>query len=48
MPGFFYAYSLDGSKELVKPFYIPTATVIEQGEMVLFTPGTGIAVVAGK
>lgn len=45
--GFKYAYSLDGSKELIKPFYIPTATAIEDGEMVKFTPGTGIVVADG-
>jgi hypothetical protein len=45
---FEWAYDLNGSKvPIVKPFYIPTATAIEQGEVVLFTPGTGIAVVAG-
>lgn len=49
MPGFEWAYDLNGSKvPIVKPFVIPTATAIEQGEMVLFTPGTGIAVVAGQ
>ena len=45
---FEWAYDLNGSKvAIVKPFYIPTATAIELGEIVLFTPGTGIAVVAG-
>jgi len=47
MSGFNYAYSLDGSKELNKPFFIPTATVIEKGEIVKFTPGTGIVVATG-
>lgn len=28
-------------------FYIPTATAIQRGELVKFTPGTGIAAVAG-
>lgn len=46
--GFFWAYDMNGSKvPIVKPFVIPTATVIEEGELVLHTPGTGIAVVAG-
>ena len=46
--GFEWAYDLNGSKvPIIKPFVIPTATVIEQGEVVLHTPGTGIAVVAG-
>ena len=44
---FRFAYDLSGSSALIKPFYIPSATAIEEGEMVLFTPGTGIAVVAG-
>jgi hypothetical protein len=30
-----------------KTYHIPAATAIEEGEVVLFTPGTGIAVVAG-
>jgi hypothetical protein len=48
MKGFYWAYDLNGAKvPIVKPFVIPTATAIEQGEMVLHTPGTGIAVVAG-
>jgi len=48
MKGFNWAYDLNGCKTpILKPFVIPTATVIEQGELVLHTPGTGIAVVAG-
>jgi len=48
MAGFIWAYDLNGSKvPIVKPFVIPTATVIEEGEMTLFTPGTGVAAVAG-
>jgi hypothetical protein len=48
MPGFEWAYDLNGSKvPIVKPLPIPTATVVEQGEIVLFTPGTGVAAVAG-
>jgi hypothetical protein len=46
--GFEWAYDLNGSKvPIVKPFVIPTATAIEQGEIVLHTPGTGIATVSG-
>jgi phosphoribosylaminoimidazole (AIR) synthetase len=49
MKGFYWAYDLNGAKvPVIKPFVIPTATAIEQGEIVLHTPGTGIAVVAGK
>jgi hypothetical protein len=49
MKGFYWAYDLNGAKvPIVKPFVIPTATAIEQGELVLHTPGTGIAVVAGQ
>jgi hypothetical protein len=45
---FKWAYDLNGNKTPQMPtMYIPTATAIELGEMVLFTPGTGIAVVAG-
>jgi hypothetical protein len=48
MKGFIWAYDLNGAKvPISKPFVIPTATAIEQGELVLHTPGTGIAVVAG-
>jgi hypothetical protein len=43
MPGFTWAYDLNGAKTpIIKPFYIPTATAIEEGELVDFTPGTGI------
>lgn len=46
---FIWAYDLNGSKvSIIKPFVIPTATAIEEGEIVLHTPGTGIAVVAGQ
>jgi hypothetical protein len=45
---FEWAYDLNGSKvPIVRQMYIPTATAIEQGEMVLFTPGTGIVVADG-
>lgn len=48
MAYFKWAYDLSGNKTpQIKPFYIPTATAIEFGEMVKFTPGTGVAVVAG-
>jgi hypothetical protein len=49
MKGFRWAYDLNGAKvPFVKRLYIPTATAIEQGEMVLFTPGTGVATVSGE
>ncbi|MEN6313249.1 MAG: hypothetical protein ABFD25_03255 [Clostridiaceae bacterium] len=45
---FEWAYDMNGSKvPFIKHLYIPAATAIEQGEVVLFTPGTGVAVVAG-
>jgi hypothetical protein len=45
---FRWAYDLSGNKTpQIKEIPIPTATAIELGEMVLFTPGTGVAVVAG-
>jgi len=48
MKGFRWAYDLNGAKvPFVRSLYIPTATAIEMGEIVLFTPGTGVAVVAG-
>jgi hypothetical protein len=46
MKGFYWAYDLNGAKvPIVKPFVIPTATAIEQGEIVKHTPGTGIAAI---
>lgn len=48
MKGFEWAYDLNGSKvPIMMPLYIPAATAIEQGEIVLFTPGTGVAVADG-
>lgn len=48
MAYFKWSYDLSGNKtDQIKPFYIPSATAIEFGEIVLFTPGTGIATVAG-
>ena len=42
---FDWAYDLNGTKvPIVKPFVIPAATVIEQGELLDFTPGTGVIV----
>lgn len=44
---FTWAYDLNGSKvPFIKPLYIPSATVIEKGEIVDFTPGTGVVVLA--
>jgi len=47
--GLTFAYDLvTGNTEILKPFYIPTATAIEKGEVVKFTPGTGIAAVGDQ
>jgi len=49
MPGFDWAYDLNGAKvPFIKPFVIPTATVIERGELVDFTPGTGVIVLGAN
>jgi len=48
MSGFIYAGDLNGQKnELKRKFLIPTATVIERGEPVSFTQGTGVIVLPG-
>lgn len=48
MAGFRFAYDGSGHKtELIRKRYIPTATAIEEGEIVDFTPGTGVIVLAG-
>lgn len=39
---FTWAYDLCGRAPLIKPFYIQTATAIDKGEIVGFTPGTGV------
>ena len=45
---FEFAYDLSGNKSAqIKDLVIPTATAIEYGEMVLYTPAVGVAVVAG-
>lgn len=45
MSGFNWAYDLNGSPvPVVQPMYIPTATAIDKGEIVDFTPGTGVIV----
>jgi hypothetical protein len=41
------AYREGGGVCVPRPYYIAAATAIERGEVVLFTPGTGIAAVAG-
>jgi len=46
MAGFIPSSSF-GKETYVKEFYIATDTAIEKGEIVLQTPGTGIAAVAG-
>ena len=44
-----FAYDLvTGNTEILKPFYIPSATVIEKGEVVKFTPGVGIAAIGDQ
>lgn len=48
MAGFRWAYDLNGSKvPFIKRLYIPTATAIEQGEIVDFSSGVGVIVLAG-
>lgn len=48
MAYFKWAYDLSGNKTpQIKPFYIAASTAIELGEIVKFTPGTGIQAVAG-
>lgn len=48
MKGFYWAYDLNGAKvPMIKDMYIPTGTVIEEGEIVAFTMGTGIVVADG-
>jgi len=49
MANFRFAYRRGGENGAANPkeYYIASATVIEHGEAVLFTPGTGIAAVAG-
>ena len=48
MAYFYWARSLGGAPVgRPTPMYIPAASVIEAGEVVLYTPGTGIAAVAG-
>ena len=44
---FIPAYREGGGPIVARSFYIPSATVIEKGEIVLFTTGTGIAAVSG-
>lgn len=44
---FEWAYDLNGSKvPIIKPLYIPSATAIDYGEIVDFTPGTGVVALA--
>lgn len=47
MAYFNFAFNLNGGTPTVQPLYIPSATAIEKGEVVLYTPGTGVAVVTG-
>lgn len=43
MAGLKFAYDLvTGNTEILKPFYVVTTTAIEKGEVVKFTPGTGV------
>ena len=44
-----FAYDLvTGNTEILKPFAIASATAIEKGEVVLFTPGVGVAAVGNQ
>jgi hypothetical protein len=46
--GFFWAKDLNGSKvPILYPYEIDGSTAIERGEVVLFTPSTGIEAVSG-
>lgn len=48
MGGFIWAGDLNGQKNpLIRKVYIPTATAIERGEPINYTPGTGAIVLAG-
>ena len=48
MKGFNWAGDLNGNKSpMIRKVYIPTATVIEKGEPIDYTPGTGAIVLAG-
>jgi hypothetical protein len=48
MKGFNWAGDLNGHKTpIVRKMYIPTATAIEKGEPINYTPGTGVVVLAG-
>lgn len=48
MAYFRWAYDLSGNKTpQIKPLYIAANTAIEKGEIVKFTPGTGVQAVAG-
>lgn len=45
---FSWAYDLNGNKTpQLKEFYVAASTAIQNGEVVKFTPGTGIVAVAG-
>jgi hypothetical protein len=44
---FEWAYDMNGSKvPFIKRLYIPTATAVEKGEIIDFTPGTGVVVLS--
>lgn len=47
MKGFNWSGDLNGQKNpIVRSLYVLNATAIEQGEPIIYTPGTGVAVVA--
>ena len=47
--GLIFAYDLvTGNTEILKPFYIASATVIEKGEVVKYTPGVGVVAVGDQ
>lgn len=49
MAGLKFAYDLvTGNTELLKPFYVVTTTAIEKGEVVKFTPGTGVVAIGDQ
>lgn len=49
MAGLKFAYDLvTGNTEILKPFYIATGTAIELGEVVKYTPGTGVVAIGDQ
>lgn len=48
MPGFFWTRNMSGSPHpVIQEVYVPAATVVENGEPIIFTNGTGVAAQGG-